>query len=84
MSEERKLPRWLPWTIAIAVVFVAYPLSMGPITWLGLRGYWPEWFDDDILDALYRPLLWSVGHAPERFSDLFFWYSDLWIPENYP
>lgn len=58
--KKNKSP-WVSWpTVAILVVFVAYPLSMGPAIWVVMRcaALAPG------LEIIYTPLGYLAGHFP--------------------
>jgi hypothetical protein len=61
MDDKRKKPFW-PWiTIALFVVLLAYPLSMGPFLWLS-----------DVTSIRVRresPGAWSAANAAVIFID---------------
>jgi hypothetical protein len=83
MSKQTKIG-WLWIALVLAGVPALYAASFGPVTWLGFHGYWPRWFDDVTLDMVYRPLFWTLACAPERISESFFWYAELWAPPDFP
>jgi hypothetical protein len=59
MSEERKRPVWLWITIALFVVLVVYPLSIGPYLWLSDVAYSAVVF----IDPAYDPLRWIAAQS---------------------
>ena len=59
MEGERKMPVW-PWiTIALFVVLVVYPLSIGPYLWLSDVAYSAVVF----IDPIYDPLRWIMARS---------------------
>lgn len=65
--------RWQWWLGFVAVLLVAYPLSLGPVYALVMEGYLPEaaflpYLPLDALDAV----------LPPPINDLLPWYLGLW------
>jgi hypothetical protein len=73
---DRKKPGMAFWaTVALVVVLVAYPLSLGPATWLFNNG----WLPGTAINWLYAPLAW-IGEKSEPFGNALEWYVMLWMP----
>lgn len=89
MTEQRKPIPWSWWTLAVLMLLVAYPLSMGPAMWL-----LPDNASSQlqyVMQTAYCPILHCMEHklfpAPLRgmaFAYLGFWNEywglDLWVP----
>ena len=64
-------------TVVVVTVLVGYPLSLGPACWISSYSD----FGPQFIPTLYRPLVWTFGHAPEDFDDppaigkILQWYS---------
>jgi hypothetical protein len=62
---------------AILFVFVVvYPLSIGPVIWLGAKGYWI--MKSSTFDAIYGWLVTDLGPV----SQLIYRWELLWIPPD--
>ncbi len=57
MSNDRRKPGVAFWGTVVAVVTVAYPLSIGPAIWLSHRLGNPQWIMN-VTEAIYGPLIW--------------------------
>ena len=82
MGEENqsRSARW-PWVVIVGlpVLVIAYPLSYGPISWLGVNGYIAQ--DSTlrpVLEAIYTPLIW-MALREGVFFDFMEWYLGFWI-----
>jgi hypothetical protein len=75
-SDETKPRRRWQWHLAVSLflLFVVYPLSVGPLVWLVKRGYLSE---QSVIFYAYVPLGWLEDQWPpiERAFD---WYANLW------
>ena len=60
--------------IAVVVAAVAYPLSIGPATWLNERGY----LATSTVSAVFRPLFWMYERAPRSLQTATDWYIGVW------
>lgn len=78
-SPETPAPnsRTTTYALAAAVVFIAYPLSLGPATWLDKSGILSRGAMDAIL-AIYYPIdvLYMKSSFIQRLVD---WYLDFWV-----
>ncbi len=81
---SRKKPGVAFWaTVVVVVVFVAYPLSAGPVSWIarwlvdgGMISFGQaEWF----LEHAYAPAQWLVMNGPAPLLKAVEWYMKLWI-----
>jgi hypothetical protein len=52
---DHKKPGWAFWAVVLVVVLVGYPLSLGPVNWLYMRG-WISQPALDTIDYIYTPL----------------------------
>jgi len=79
MSEVRKhsRPGFLAAAavIAVAIVLLAYPLSLGPVTRLCNEDFLPEW-----VGYVYVPLLSVVESSPDSMQAAFEDYINWWLP----
>ncbi len=66
--------RWAKWTLAGVVLALAYPLSCGPMLWLGVHGWTPAW----LVEWLYWPLDMVMQNAPKPISEPLVKYVLLW------
>jgi hypothetical protein len=66
--------------VVLAVLMVAYPLSVGPVQWLDDRGQLPSWADKPIA-VVYAPLDWIIQHsdAARMAAE---WYIGLWVDDD--
>ena len=62
MTEQRKRQGWLWVFVAIPVLVVAYPLSIGPAIWLADRGYLSE----PLIRMLAR-FYWPLVNLSEQY-----------------
>lgn len=74
---RRSTSTW--WIVAVIVLLVAYPLSIGPVMWLDRHGYVAE-PAIDLLMYFYVPLQIVYEYGPEPLQDLLGGYTDLWTP----
>jgi len=78
MSEERYKSRaWIWW--AAVLLFVMYPLSIGPAAWIVERAGSDR--GEEIITILYHPLKLAYERS-ELISDAFDWYISLWVDFN--
>jgi hypothetical protein len=71
--------RWARWTLAgLVIVFVLYPLSIGPVGWVKTRFAAPTGMFNDALGVIYMPVLIAALHGPEPIRHAFQWYGRLW------
>ena len=82
MDKRRPSP-WV-WVAVVAVLlFVVYPLSVGPVVWLLWRVPAPEWMSHVVL-PLYVPVGWLSGMS-RTLGDVAAWYITLGIdPSSTP
>jgi hypothetical protein len=84
MSDEPKKPQWWsrPWALiawAALVVFVLYPLSRGPLTWIYLRTV-PGTASHRAIErfsVIYNPLMQLRQHS-ELADGVLHEYEDWW------
>ena len=75
---DRKKPGVAFWTtVALVVVLIIYPLSIGPVLWLDNNELIPG-FAKRPLKHLYSPLLWVVLNY-ETAAQIYGWYVSLWL-----
>ena len=78
MTDTRKKLGWPFWTtITLLVVFVAYPLSMGPMRWIYSKASFPGWFAH-VHNVFYGPLDWVYINSP-LFEKWMNWYLSFWV-----
>jgi hypothetical protein len=79
MNDEPKKRRrpWIGW--AMLLVFLLYPLSFGPATWI--VGNSDNWQLLHIYNVTYTPLRW-VRDRSETIDRAFFWYAGIWVPHD--
>ncbi|MBL4886186.1 MAG: hypothetical protein JKY95_16845 [Planctomycetaceae bacterium] len=65
------------WIIALVVLLLLYPLSLGPLAWLQMNGYLPESVVVVLGATIYAPLGWLVG-SNEWCGELYVWYLSFW------
>src|SRR5262245_31669408 len=63
-------------TVMVVVLLVAYPLSIGPISWLADHGFLPDPVKQP-LRYFYYPLAWAVLRSGAAY-DIYTWYVRLW------
>jgi hypothetical protein len=74
--------RWAKWTaVALIAVLVTYPLSFGPVNWLVVNDYAPEWLLQPI-EEFYWPLALTSAYAPQPVGNVLVWYTKLWLPND--
>ena len=70
-------------TLALIVVLVGYPLSIGPVNWI----YWhvplPDWLADSFFPAVYEPYSWAIAQS-ETATDFDKWWISLWVDIGTP
>jgi hypothetical protein len=77
---SRKKPGVAFWaSVAVVVVFVAYPLSVGPASWACEHGLASE----ATLEPIYAPIFWLIDDPSRPLYDtwvgnLIEWYVELW------
>jgi hypothetical protein len=70
----RKKPGAAFWSIvALFILFVVYPLSMGPAWWLVRRGRLPN-----STMRLYAPTTWMQKNVPGPIGDAIRWWAVIW------
>jgi hypothetical protein len=78
VSAPRGMAKWPH--AALVVLLLAYPLSLGPATWLFYRGLLPSplatWYE-----PVYRPIAWAASQSSWTNS-LFERYLELWLPQD--
>jgi hypothetical protein len=83
---SRKKPGVAFWaTVALVLVLVGYPLSLGPAVWLQTRGMMPK-FISDFLMWFYTPLEFvefaDTSETRGPFGRALWWYVQLWVNPN--
>jgi hypothetical protein len=76
---DRKKPGVGFWTtvVAVVVLILLYPLSLGPAIWLTARGY----FRESVVQSIYRPFLVSAEYV-EIVESAVTWWGSLGVPDN--
>jgi hypothetical protein len=65
--------------VAPLLVFVVYPLSLGPIMYAAGKDLYPAWMQGAI-DLYFQPMFWFVFNAaPQWFVVWFIAYQDWWL-----
>ena len=78
MTSSRKQPGVAFWgTVALVAVLIAYPLSIGPVTWMHSKRWIPPWLDKPLV-SFYVPCSWVYEKGPEPLRSVYRWYVDLW------
>jgi hypothetical protein len=75
---DRKKPGVAFWATVVAVTVLAYPLSIGPATWLEARYSTED--SPSILDSVYRPVLWTAHRSPDFVKNSLEWYLSIGLP----
>ena len=74
--------RSVPWVAVVGLIVIAYPLSVGPMSFLDYHGYfdnWPEWAIAT-LEFAYKPLL-IVGEMTGS-TPILDWWANAWcVPD---
>lgn len=79
---------WVWVGVAAVLVFVVYPLSIGPVALVEekvLPRYLPPaWVEAEVAvtDVFYWPVMWVVRSGPGPVLTGFRWYISLWFPER--
>jgi hypothetical protein len=71
-------------TVALVVVLVGYPLSIGPEEWLYariLKGGHTSAAQclQTVRILLFAPLRWCRDSGPKPVADAYWWYLGLWV-----
>lgn len=83
--QNRKPKGWAWWaTVAVLVTLVAYPLSLGPATWLHHKDLIPTTFEPFVWKVFYRPIVVLHESGPLSIARAIEWYSSLWDPDPEP
>jgi hypothetical protein len=73
-ENHRRHHGWAFWTaITLAIVFVVYPLALGPLAMIGKALGEPPWFES----AMY-PLVLPLRLVPTPVRDAVLWWIVLW------
>src|SRR5579872_1625219 len=59
--------------IILVIVFVVYPLSMGPMVWLGEHGYLPRVMQP-VFNLVLFPVIATMGFGPPSIGRWMSWY----------
>jgi len=79
MSDERKNTSIALWAIvALVAVLLAYPLSFGPLFWLGRHEMLPESVGEPLM-VVYQPIVWLWIEGPNPISEVINSYLSLWV-----
>ncbi len=71
--------RWAKWTAAtLVMLFVVYPLSIGPVAWVKTRFAAPSGMFNVALSVVYGPILIVGLYGPQPLRHLFQCYERLW------
>lgn len=76
MEEKRKPRAWICWVVAV-LVFVVYPLSIGPVGALRRRGYVSA-EAATVIVVLYTPVGFVVRNSPMPVLRVIEWYLNWW------
>ncbi|MCA9028672.1 MAG: hypothetical protein KDA86_25930 [Planctomycetaceae bacterium] len=76
-NDEAKRFPWL--MFSLLVLFVAYPLSTGPMFWLDIHGYVSGEAACEVMDTFYAPIEW-VTDSSETLQNLYYRYLSLFAP----
>jgi hypothetical protein len=76
MREEQKKPGVAFWATVSLVALLLYPLSIGPVIWLGAHGFLPESLEPALV-VFYSPVIWAAEDGPAAISRPVNWYADL-------
>jgi hypothetical protein len=79
MDDSRKSLPQTAWAVALLVLVIAYPLSVGPWEWLGARDMIPHYVTP-VLQFIYWPVAWLYENSPDPVRDAMQWYLDFWVP----
>ena len=63
--------------VVLVLVFVAYPLSMGPMVWLGEHGYLPKAMQP-VFDQALSLVIATMRFGPPTIGRWMSWYIGLW------
>ena len=81
---SRKKPGVAFWaTVALVVVLVGYPLSIGPAAYMAYRGWLAEGWRFRAYQSIYAPLIWLFEHGPAPIHDTIEWYVSFWIAPSW-
>jgi hypothetical protein len=83
MSEGQKKPGVAFWaTVAVVVVLVGYPLSIGPAYWVWSNVFGESPASSAVLEYLYWPIIVACdSHAVHRAIS---WWIKFWVPCEIP
>ena len=71
--------RWPRWVLVVVVgLFVAYPLSVGPLIWLEKKGLSLPRPVTDALEIMYVPVFMVAECGPQPVRNAFHWYLRFW------
>jgi hypothetical protein len=79
---DRKHPTAAFWiTVALVVVLVGYPLSIGPAWWMTCKmGHSKRM--NATFDTIYAPVLLANENGPGWLHQAIWWYVTLWLPRR--
>ena len=63
--------------VALILLLIGYPLSIGPFAWLLHHGYLPKHYGSIALGSVYWPINWAYENI-EWYNRAHGWYLTLW------
>ena len=73
MTTDRNSPGAGFWLTIVAVVALAYPVSLGPSCWVSSR----RGVGASVVSVVYRPMLVAADVSPRPAWDFIRWYSEV-------
>lgn len=65
-------------SIAFLLLLILYPLSLGPVSYLQIRGFLPSFINPQMTASFYRPL-WNYSNSKTSLAATYKSYVDWWI-----
>jgi hypothetical protein len=79
LSTGPKKPGAAFWaTVVVAVLLIAYPLSMGPACWIVNQEWCPS-AGQDAYPFVYLPIYVLYFNGPQPVQGAIEWYGELWV-----